>query len=57
MCNDYRLLTASASLFEAFSETGITIRFREGKPNLYYNFAKIHTKLRTSPAIALSPEC
>ena len=34
MCNDYRLLTASATLFDGFSEIKIPIRFSEGKPNL-----------------------
>ena len=34
MCNDYRLLTASATLFDGFSEIRIPIRFSEGKPNL-----------------------
>jgi putative SOS response-associated peptidase YedK len=34
MCNDYRLLTASATLFDGFSEIKIPIRFLEGKPNL-----------------------
>jgi putative SOS response-associated peptidase YedK len=33
MCND-RLLTASATLFDGFSEIKIPIRFSEGKPNL-----------------------
>jgi putative SOS response-associated peptidase YedK len=34
MCNDYRLLTDAATVFEGFSETRIKIRFSEGKPNL-----------------------
>jgi putative SOS response-associated peptidase YedK len=34
MCNDYRLLTDAAMVFEGFSETRIKIRFSEGKPNL-----------------------
>jgi putative SOS response-associated peptidase YedK len=34
MCNDYRLLTASATLFDGFSEIKIPIRFSESKPNL-----------------------
>jgi putative SOS response-associated peptidase YedK len=34
MCNDYRLLTASATLFDGFSEIKIPIRFSEGNPNL-----------------------
>jgi hypothetical protein len=34
MCNDYRLLTASATLFDGFSEIKIPIHFSEGKPNL-----------------------
>jgi putative SOS response-associated peptidase YedK len=34
MCNDYRLLTHAASLFEGFSETRIKILFPEGKPNI-----------------------
>jgi putative SOS response-associated peptidase YedK len=34
MCNDYRLLTASTTLFDGFSEIKIPIRFSEGKPNL-----------------------
>jgi hypothetical protein len=34
MCNDYRLLTAAAAIFEDFSQTKIKIRFSEGKPNL-----------------------
>jgi putative SOS response-associated peptidase YedK len=34
MCNDYRLLTNVATLFEDFSETRIRIRFSEGRPNI-----------------------
>jgi putative SOS response-associated peptidase YedK len=34
VCNDYRLLTGAAALFDGFSETKIKIRFSEGKPNL-----------------------
>ena len=34
MCNDYRLLTNAAALFEGFSETRIKIRFSEGAPNI-----------------------
>jgi putative SOS response-associated peptidase YedK len=34
MCNDYRLLTDAAAIFEDFSEIKIKIRFSEGKPNL-----------------------
>jgi putative SOS response-associated peptidase YedK len=34
MCNDYRLLTNAAELFEGFSETRIKIRFSEGTPNI-----------------------
>ena len=34
MCNDYRLLTNAAELFEGFSETRIKIRFSEGAPNI-----------------------
>ena len=34
MCNDYRLLTNAAALFEGFSETRIKIRFSEGAPNV-----------------------
>jgi putative SOS response-associated peptidase YedK len=34
MCNDYRLLTNTAELFDGFSETRINIRFPEGRPNL-----------------------
>jgi putative SOS response-associated peptidase YedK len=34
MCNDYRLLTNAATLFEDFSELETKIRFPEGKPNL-----------------------
>jgi putative SOS response-associated peptidase YedK len=34
MCNDYRLLTDAATLLDGFSETKITIRFSEGKPNI-----------------------
>ena len=34
MCNDYRLLTNTAELFDGFSETRIKIRFPEGRPNL-----------------------
>jgi putative SOS response-associated peptidase YedK len=34
MCNDYRLLTNAAELFEGFSETRIKIRFPEGAPNI-----------------------
>jgi putative SOS response-associated peptidase YedK len=34
MCNDYRLLTASSTLFDGFSEIKIPIRFSEGKPNI-----------------------
>jgi putative SOS response-associated peptidase YedK len=33
-CNDYRLLTDAATIFEDFSEVKIRIRFPEGKPNL-----------------------
>ena len=34
MCNDYRLLTNAAQLFDGFSETRIKIRFSEGAPNI-----------------------
>jgi putative SOS response-associated peptidase YedK len=34
MCNDYRLLTATATLFDGFAEIKIKIRFSEGKPNI-----------------------
>jgi putative SOS response-associated peptidase YedK len=34
MCNDYRLLTNAAELFDGFSETRIKIRFPEGAPNI-----------------------
>ena len=34
MCNDYRLLTATATLFDGFSEIRIKIRFSEGQPNI-----------------------
>jgi putative SOS response-associated peptidase YedK len=34
MCNDYRLLTDAAQIFEGFSESRIRIRFPEGTPNL-----------------------
>jgi putative SOS response-associated peptidase YedK len=34
MCNDYRLLTNAAALFDGFSETRIKIRFSEGAPNI-----------------------
>ena len=34
MCNDYRLLTDAATIFEGFSETRIKIRFSEGAPNI-----------------------
>jgi putative SOS response-associated peptidase YedK len=34
MCNDYRLLTNAAELFEGFSETRIKILFPEGAPNI-----------------------
>jgi putative SOS response-associated peptidase YedK len=34
VCNDYRLLTASATLFDGFSEIKIPIRFSEGNPNI-----------------------
>src|SRR5262249_39340704 len=34
MCNDYRLLTASSTLFDGFSEIKIQIRFSEGMPNI-----------------------
>ncbi len=34
MCNDYRLLTNTAELFDGFSESRIRIRFPEGRPNL-----------------------
>src|SRR5262249_47579925 len=34
MCNDYRLLTNAAQLFDGFSETRIKIRFPEGAPNI-----------------------
>jgi putative SOS response-associated peptidase YedK len=34
MCNDYRLLTSTAELFDGFSESRIKIRFPEGRPNL-----------------------
>ena len=34
MCNDYRLLTNTAELFDGFSESRIKIRFPEGRPNL-----------------------
>ena len=34
MCNDYRLVTNAATLFEGFSETRIKIRFSEGTPNI-----------------------
>ena len=34
MCNDYRLLTNVATLFDGFSETRIRIRFPEGAPNI-----------------------
>src|ERR1700761_5559644 len=34
MCNDYRLLTNAAELFESFSEARIKIRFPEGAPNI-----------------------
>jgi putative SOS response-associated peptidase YedK len=34
MCNDYRLLTNAAELFDGFSETRIKIRFSEGAPNI-----------------------
>ena len=34
MCNDYRLLTNAAQLFDGFSETRIKIRFSEGTPNI-----------------------
>jgi putative SOS response-associated peptidase YedK len=34
MCNDYRLLTNAATLFDGFSEIKIKIRFSEGKPNI-----------------------
>jgi putative SOS response-associated peptidase YedK len=41
MCNDYRLLTDAATLFEGFSEIRIKIRFSEGKPNLKREDIKI----------------
>jgi putative SOS response-associated peptidase YedK len=34
MCNDYRLLTATETLFDGFAEIKIKIRFPEGKPNI-----------------------
>jgi putative SOS response-associated peptidase YedK len=34
MCNDYRLMTNAAELFESFSEARIKIRFPEGAPNI-----------------------
>ena len=34
MCNDYRLLTNVATLFDGFSETRIKIRFSESAPNI-----------------------
>jgi hypothetical protein len=34
MCNDYRLLTNAATLFDDFSQLKIKILFPEGKPNL-----------------------
>jgi putative SOS response-associated peptidase YedK len=34
MCNDYRLLTNAAELFESFSEARIKILFPEGAPNI-----------------------
>jgi hypothetical protein len=34
MCNDYRLLTDTATLFADFSEIKIKILFSEGKPNI-----------------------
>jgi putative SOS response-associated peptidase YedK len=34
MCNDYRLLTEAAKLFDDFSQLKIKILFPEGKPNL-----------------------
>ena len=34
MCNDYRLRTNVATLFEEFSEIRIKIRFSEGRPNI-----------------------
>ena len=34
MCNDYRLLTNAAQLFDGFSETRIKIRLSEGAPNI-----------------------
>lgn len=34
MCNDYRLLTNAAAIFEDLSELKIRIRFPEGKRNL-----------------------
>ena len=34
MCNDYRLQTGAATVFDGFSETRIQVRFSEAKPNL-----------------------
>ncbi len=34
MCNDYRLLTDAARLFEEFSQLKIRIRSPEGRPNI-----------------------
>ena len=48
MCNDYRLLTNVATLFDDFSQLKIKIRFPEGKPNLE---AREDVKITDTPPI------